>query len=73
MRKIRLTQNQRNQGWVLSEECGFMPGSILKDAGSNATISVRRYGSGWGKSLIASGVGQGQPVKFKTLASALSD
>ena len=68
---IRLTQSQREAGWMLSEECGYRPGKVCKEYSPTTTIVVEREGRQWSRYLLVNQVGEGKNTKFKTLQAAL--
>lgn len=71
--KIQLTEDQKSQGWMLSEECGYRPGKIYKSYSETATIVVERHGNGWSRSLVINGVGDRSSKYFKALSKALAN
>ena len=70
-KSMRLTQSQREAGWMLSEECGYRPGKVCKEYSPTTTIVVEREGRQWSRYLLVNQVGEGKNTKFKTLQAAL--
>ena len=70
-KSIRLTQSQREAGWMLSEECGYRPGKACKEYSPTTTIVVEREGRQWCRYLLINQIGDGRNTKFKTLKDAL--
>lgn len=71
--EIQLTEEQRLQGWLLSEECGYRPGAVYKSYSETASIVVERHKGGWVRYMLINRVGDGSCKYFKTLAKALAN
>jgi hypothetical protein len=71
--EIQLTEDQKSQGWMLSEECGYRPGAVYLDYSATVTIVVERHRNGWVRYMLINRVGDGNPRYFKTLSKALAN